>query len=105
MKINVSGGMDVGQSFPSYVEEKFGGEVSKCFDNVPNAEVRVKKQGPMVFTSIVVNDVFKKGNKINADAEGADAYKSFDEAFKKLVTQLRKGKGKSMTEKKKGIKA
>ena len=58
----------------------------------------------MIFTSIVVNDVLKKGVKINAEAEGEDAYRSFDEAFKKLVVQLRKEKDKLVSEKKKGTK-
>ena len=104
MKINVSGSIEVGQSFPAYVEEKFDKEVVKFFDNIPSADVRLKKQGPMIFTSIVVNDVLKKGVKINAEAEGEDAYRSFDEAFKKLVIQLRKEKDKLVSEKKKGTK-
>lgn len=102
MKVNVSGSIEVGQSFPSYVEEKFNKEVVKFFDNIPGADVRLKKEGSMIFTSIVINDVLKSGVKITAEAEEEDAYISFDEAFKKLITQLRKEKNKMLKKKKKG---
>ena len=36
MKINVSGSIEIGQSFPTYVEEKFDKEVVKFFDNIPS---------------------------------------------------------------------
>lgn len=102
MKINVSGSIETGQSFPVYVEEKFDKELGKLFEDAPMADVRLKKQGPMIFTSIVVSGIFKKGFKLNAEAEGADAHSSFDEAFKKLMTQVRKEKDKLVKEKKKG---
>lgn len=102
MKINISGGIDTGNSFPEYVEEGFNKEILKYFDNIPFAEVHLKKQGQNVFTSIVVNDVFKKGVKITAEAEDSDARRSFDGALIKLVSQLKKEKSKALARKKQG---
>ncbi len=103
MKINISGSIELGQSFPTYVQDKFDKDFTKLFENVAFAEVRVKKQSPnAIFTSISVNDVFKKGVKIDAEAEGEDAYRSFDEAFKKLLVQVKKEKDKAISNKKKG---
>ncbi len=103
MKINISGSIELGQSFPTYVQDKFDKEFTKLFENISFAEVRVKKQSPnTIFTSISVNDVFKKGVKIDAEAEGDNVYRSFDEAFKKLLVQIKKEKDKAITNKKKG---
>ena len=101
MKIIVSGGMELGQSLVEYVEDK----LSKYnFDTIAVAEVSFKKQGPMVYSSIAVNDSIKKGLRINGDAEGENAHVAFDEALKKIITQLNREKGKLLTEKKKGTK-
>lgn len=102
MKINISGSINLGQSFPAYVEEKFEKEVTKLFENIPGIEVKLSKEGPMISTAIVSNDVTSKGSKITANAEGKDAYESFNEAFKKFITQLRKEKGKLESQKKQG---
>ena len=104
MKVNISGSIELGQSFPTYVQDKFDKEFSKMFENVAFAEVRVKKQAPnSIFTSISVNDVFKKGTKIDAEAQADDVYRSFDEALKKLLVQLKKEKDKAVSNKKKGL--
>lgn len=100
MKVNVSGGIQVGESLPKYVEDSFVNESTKLFENIPVVEVRFKKEGNQIFTSIVVNDVFKKGVKITAEAEDIDARRSFDEAFKKIFVQIRKEKDKAVTKKK-----
>lgn len=103
MKINISGSIELGQSFPTYVQNKFDAEFTKFFEDVPFADVRVKKINPnKIFTSITINDIFKKGVKIDAEADGDDAYKSFDEAFKKLIVQAKKEKDKAISSRKKG---
>ena len=99
MKIKVSGSIEIGQNLPKYIEEKFEKEAVKFFEDIPYAEVHLKKPAQFIHTTILVKDVLKKGSKINAEADGEDAYKSFDEAFKKLLTQLRKEKDKVVTEK------
>lgn len=102
MKINISGSIETGQNFQQYAEEEFNKGVVRYFESIPFAEVHLKKQASNIYTSIVVNDVFKKGVKITAEAEESEARRSFDEALKKLFIQLKKEKDKALTKKKKG---
>ena len=97
MKINVSGSIELGQSFPEYVNGKFEKELSKYFTHEPVIEVHLKKQNDNIHANITLN-----GSKINADNQDADVYRAFDGAFEKLVIQLRKEKDKLITKKKKG---
>ena len=48
------------------------------------------------------NNVLSKGHKISANAKNEDIYSSFDEAFKKFITQLGKEKDKLISNKKQG---
>ncbi len=97
MKINVSGSIELGQSFPEYVNGKIEKEVSKYFNNLPVVEVHLNKQNNIIHANITIN-----ASKINADGEDIDVYRAFDGAFEKLVIQLRKEKDKRTTKKKKG---
>ena len=101
MKIIVSGGIELGQSLIEYVNEKLN---KNNFETIAVAEVTFKKQGPMIYSSIVVNDSVKKGIRINGDSEGESARFAFDEALKKVLIQLNKEKDKLLSEKKKGTK-
>lgn len=102
MKIVVSGSMETGQNFLTYVEEEFNKEITKYFENISLAEVHLKKQNNLIYCSIVINNIFVKGNKLSADAENVDARKSFDESLKKLLTQLKTEKNKALSKKKLG---
>ena len=102
MKIIVSGSIETGQNFSTYVEEGFKKEITKYFENISTAEVHLKKQGNLIYCSVVVNNIFAKGDKISADAENLDARKSFDESLKKLFFQLKTEKNKALAKKKKG---
>lgn len=102
MKIIVSGSIETGQNFSTYVEEEFEKNVLKYFEDITTAEVHLKKQGDDIYCSVVVNNIYSKGNKISADAENHDARKSFDESLKKLVSQLKTEKNKVLAKKKKG---
>lgn len=101
MKINVSGSIELGQNFQTYVENEFKKEADKYLDHAAIIDVHGKKQGDLFFVSIIMDDLFKKGVNINAEAKERDIYKSFDEAFKKLTTQFLKEKDKMITERKK----
>ena len=48
MKINISGNIELGESFPVYVQEKFDKEVSKFFLNLSVVDVHVKKQNDII---------------------------------------------------------
>ena len=48
MKIIVSGSIETGQNFSTYVEEGFKKEITKYFENISTAEVHLKKQGNFV---------------------------------------------------------
>ena len=93
MKIIVSGSIETGQNFSTYVEEEFEKNVLKYFEDITTAEVHLKKQGEDIYCSIVVNNVY---------AENHNARKSFDESLKKLVSQLKTEKNKALAKKKKG---
>jgi len=97
MKINVSGSIELGESFPDYVNGKFEKELSKYFTNEPVIEVHLNKQNNIIHANITLH-----GLRINSDGEDADVYRAFDGAFEKLVIQLRKEKDKLVTKKKKG---
>ena len=97
MKINISGSIELGESFPAYIEEKFEKETEKYFVELPVVEVHVNKQKDIIQTNITLNN-----SKIVADAEDSDVYKSFDLAFEKLFTQIKKEKDKFLSKKKKG---
>lgn len=101
MGIIVSGSIQTGENFNSYVEDKFEKELSKFNIDLPSSEVCLTKQGDLVNTSITIIDPKKKGTTINATAQNVDAYTSFDEAFKKLFTQIKKIKDKIVSEKRK----
>jgi len=102
MKINVSGNINLGQSFVTYVNDEFKKEESKYINSISVVDVSIKKQNEIISTNITINDAFKKGVKITAEAEERDIYKSFDEAFKKMMIQFLKEKDKNVTNKKKG---
>ena len=58
MKIIVSGSIETGQNFSTYVEEGFKKEITKYFENISTAEVHLKKQGNLIYCSVVVNNIF-----------------------------------------------
>lgn len=97
MKVNVSGSIELGQSFPEYASGKCEKELSKYFTHDPVIEVHLKKQNDVIHANITMN-----GSKISADGQDADVYRAFDGAFEKLVIQLRKEKDKFITKKRKG---
>lgn len=97
MKINISGNIELGESFPVYVQEKFDKEVSKFFLNLSVVDVHVKKQNDIIYVNITLDS-----NKTKAEANGKDIRKTFDEACKKLIDQVKKEKDKAITKKKKG---
>ena len=53
MKIIVSGSIETGQNFSTYVEEGFKKEITKYFENIPTAEVHLKKQGNLIYNYVL----------------------------------------------------
>ena len=102
MKINISGNFDLGDSFKEYVNDKCDKEINKFFDNLSYVDIAIKKDSNIIYSNITSNGVLSKGYKISANAKNEDIYSSFDEAFKKFITQLGKEKDKLISNKKQG---
>lgn len=93
MKILTSGQqLDLGDSLRSYVEENLTNAVSKYMDNAIKAEVTFKRDGSMYHCHCAVH--VGTGIAMQADAEGAEIYISFDQALEKLAKQVRRDKRK-----------
>ncbi|MFN4309200.1 MAG: ribosome hibernation-promoting factor, HPF/YfiA family [Ferrovibrio sp.] len=93
MKILTSGQqLDLGDSLRTYVEEHLSAAVSKYMDNAIEAQVVFRKEGGMYHCLCTVH--VGAGIDMQAEAEGAEIYVSFDQALDKLAKQVRRDKRK-----------
>lgn len=91
MKIQTSGQhLDLGDSLRTYVEEKLPAAVSKYMDNAIEAQVLFRREASMYRCQCSVH--VGSGIDMQAEAEGADIYGSFDMALERLAKQLRRDK-------------
>ncbi len=100
MKILITGkNLDIGESLRSYIENSIQQNIKKYFDSAISAHITLSKEGHhfknhLIKTDIIVND--GTGNKalIKVQALEPDSYQSFDDAVKKMGTQLKRYKSK-----------
>ncbi len=93
MKILISGKqVDLGDALRSHVTEKLNAAVSKYMDNAVEAGIVFSREGSMFRCHCSVH----VGTNIamQADAEDAEIYASFDLALEKLAKQVRRDKRK-----------
>ena len=86
--------MEVGEALEGYVKEHLERHINKYFDTAIFADVHFSKQVGEFCAKIVVNEGVKGGIIITGEGSADDAYDCFNEAVKKVVSQLRKHKEK-----------
>ncbi len=93
MKVTVSGkGVDIGESFRTYAQERLTAGVEKYLDRVNAIDVVVSKQGHEFHISINGNTGTSSGVIIKSRAQDSDIYAAFNAAVDKIETQLRRYK-------------
>ncbi|WP_341703025.1 ribosome hibernation-promoting factor, HPF/YfiA family [Ferrovibrio sp.] len=93
MKILTSGQqLDLGDSLRAYIEEKLPVAVEKYMDNAIEAQVVFSREGAMYSCHCSVH--VGTGIDMQADAQDAEIYASFDQALERLAKQLRRDKRK-----------
>lgn len=91
MSLQVTGkGINVGESFQTYVAEKLDGAIGKYLGSYLAAHVRVEKERGRFHTSCSVR--VRTGLVLESTGEGTDAYASADAAFEHLEKRLRRYK-------------
>lgn len=93
MKVTVTGRhIDLGDALRQHVDDRIQGGVAKYFDKAIEAQVVIRKEGPLYHTEISVH----VGSDIDhqAKAEDPDIYASVDQAALRMEKQLRRDKRK-----------
>ncbi|MFC3230427.1 ribosome hibernation-promoting factor, HPF/YfiA family [Marinibaculum pumilum] len=93
MKVTVTGRhIDLGDALREHVDGRLQNGVAKYFDKAIEAQVVVRKEGPLYHTEISVH----VGSDIDhqSKAEDADIYASVDQAAARMEKQLRRDKRK-----------
>lgn len=93
MKIHTSGKqVDLGDALRTHVDEKLRAAVAKYMDNAIEANVVFGREGSNYRCHCSVH--VGAGIDMQADAEDAEIYLSFDKALEKLAKQVRRDKRK-----------
>lgn len=93
MKVTVSGkGVDIGEAFSNYAQERVENGVSKYLDRVNGVDVVASKQGHEFVININGNTGTSEGIIIKSTAKAPDIYAAMDAASDKIETQLRRYK-------------
>lgn len=93
MTLQVTGkNVETGQSFKSYVEERFSSAMEKYSSAATRGHVRLAKQRHGFHTDLTVK--LATGLLVAARGEGRDAYASADAAIAHLAKQVRRHKGR-----------
>jgi len=95
MHIVISGKhLEVGEALRSHATEFIKKHIVKYFNNAVNAHVTISKEVNHFHTHVTVNDGTGSHLIINGDGNDSDAYKSVDQAVKKIEKQLEKYKNR-----------
>lgn len=95
MHIVISGKhLEVGEALRSHATEFVKKHIVKYFNNAVNAHVTISKEVNHFHTHVTVNDGTGSHLIINGDGNDSDAYKSVDQAVKKIEKQLEKYKNR-----------
>lgn len=95
MQVKITGSnIELGSSIQQYANEQLEKSITKFINKIDTAEVYFGKQSQLFFANIIINEAVKKGITIKASGEAGDIYGAFNEALKKVVTQLRRYKDK-----------
>ena len=95
MQLNISGHhMNNGRSLEEYVAEKVQKNVNKYLKNAVNANVTFMKDNCGFKSLVTINKGEKKYQYIKGEAQGENAYRSFNLAMEKVQKQLRRYKRK-----------
>ncbi|MEQ8349337.1 MAG: ribosome-associated translation inhibitor RaiA [Sneathiellaceae bacterium] len=93
MKVTVTGRhIDLGDALRDHVDARLQSGVAKYFDKAIEAQVVIRKEGPLYHTEVSVH----VGSDIDhqAKAEDPEIYASVDQAVLRMEKQLRRDKRK-----------
>ncbi len=91
MQIQISGkNIDTGEALRGHVETRLGDAVGKYFDRTVDAHVTFTKEGYAFRCDCQVH--LSSGMTLQAHAESADVYASFDSAMERMEKRLRRYK-------------
>jgi len=94
MDIQITGQhVDLGTTLRAHIQESLAKSVAKYFDGAINASVNITKNRHHLFTTeILVNEGTGTGVLIKAEADDADAHRSYEIVREKIEKQLRRYK-------------
>lgn len=91
MALRVSGkSVDIGESFRSHAEERFGEMLAKYFDGGFNGHVTVEREGPGFRVDCAVH--LDTGVTLGSEGRGQDVHQTFDRAADRIEKRLRRYK-------------
>ncbi len=93
--------INLGDSFRAYAEETLDASVSKYFEDVVNADIRISRDGGEIKAELTVHPI--TGAVVRSSATSADAYAALDGAVSRLSRQLRKYKNRLVEHKSQAV--